>query len=258
MAHNKLNVFHWHLTDGQCFPIELPSWPELSAYGAYSDQMKYSAADMADIVDYAEVRGIRVIPELDTPAHAGNGWQFGEIEGFGKLSLCINRDDILTCPGSGSRCGVLNAANPNLYDILEDIYSDLAAIFKANNFHMGGDEVSFDCWKISPEIDAWLDQNGLSGIEDDYFTLWEQFQANASDRLTLANEGVKKDIILWTSTLTESNLGSISAADYTIQIWDESTDETVTNIISNDFKVIISNSNVHYLNCGRGRWAAKG
>ena len=33
-------------------------------------------------------RGIRVIPELDAPAHAGAGWNFGEKAGKGKLTLC--------------------------------------------------------------------------------------------------------------------------------------------------------------------------
>ena len=31
-----MNVFHWHISDSQSFPLELPSLPEFSRYGAYS------------------------------------------------------------------------------------------------------------------------------------------------------------------------------------------------------------------------------
>ena len=38
------------------------------------------------------LRGVRVLPEFDAPAHVGNGWQFGESEGKGKLAVCVNQE----------------------------------------------------------------------------------------------------------------------------------------------------------------------
>ena len=51
----------------------------------------YTPEIIRDIVEYARVRGVRVLPELDAPAHVGNGWQFGEREGMGRLALCVNQ-----------------------------------------------------------------------------------------------------------------------------------------------------------------------
>lgn len=67
MAANKLNVFHWHITDSHSFPILLPSEPELARKGSYGRDMIYSPADVRWVVDYAMSRGIRVIPEFDAP-----------------------------------------------------------------------------------------------------------------------------------------------------------------------------------------------
>lgn len=66
-------------------------YPELAKYGAYSPSEVYTHEDVKDIVDFARIRGIQVIPEIDSPAHAGNGWQWGPEKGLGDLSLCINQ-----------------------------------------------------------------------------------------------------------------------------------------------------------------------
>lgn len=67
MAHNKMNVFHWHITDSHSFPLELAKEPDLSTIGAYSARETYSRRDVKVIVEYARVHGVRVIPELDMP-----------------------------------------------------------------------------------------------------------------------------------------------------------------------------------------------
>ena len=62
-----MNVFHWHIVDDQSFPYESQQLPGLARYGAFSAQHTYSGDDVADIIAYAKDRGIRVIPEFDTP-----------------------------------------------------------------------------------------------------------------------------------------------------------------------------------------------
>lgn len=49
MAMAKLNVFHWHMTDSQSFPLVLKSHPDLSAIGAYSPEKVYTINDIIGV-----------------------------------------------------------------------------------------------------------------------------------------------------------------------------------------------------------------
>ena len=91
MAANKLNTFHWHITDSHSFPMYLNSLPLMHFYGAYSPDKVYKPEDIREIVEYGRIRGIRVMPEFDAPAHVGNGFQWGELNGLGKLAVCVNQ-----------------------------------------------------------------------------------------------------------------------------------------------------------------------
>src|SRR6202030_1710031 len=74
MAAVKMNVLHWHLSDDQGFRVESKRFPKLHEMG--SDGLYYSQAEIRDLVSYAHDRGIRVLPEFDTPGHSGS-WFVG-------------------------------------------------------------------------------------------------------------------------------------------------------------------------------------
>lgn len=74
LARYKMNVFHWHITDGPAWRIESHIYPELTAaenHLASRDPGKYySYEDIRELIYYANERKITIIPEIDMPGHS--------------------------------------------------------------------------------------------------------------------------------------------------------------------------------------------
>ncbi|XP_058448990.1 chitooligosaccharidolytic beta-N-acetylglucosaminidase [Malaya genurostris] len=253
MASVKLNVLHWHVTDSQSFPLELVSLPLVTTYGAYSDKEVYSQQDVREIVSYAKHRGVRVILEFDAPAHAGNGWQWAPSAGLGNLSVCINeqpwRKLCIEPP-----CGQLNPANPNLYTVLQKVYSEFANLIPPGEIlHMGGDEVFFGCWNATQEIVDHLGKNGKGRETKDFLDLWAEFQNNVLqlwDR-TRPNE-IHSPTVLWSSHLTDPNVIEqyLSNDRYIIQTWVEGNQDLPKQLLQKGYRLIISTKNAWYFDHG--------
>lgn len=251
MAASKLNTFHWHITDTHSFPFQSETYPKLSQYGAYTPNQIYTPEDIKSVVEYARSRGVRVIPELDAPAHVGEGWQWAGPN----VTVCVNAqpwNEYCVEPP----CGQLNPTNDNVYEILGGIYRDMLALFEPDIFHMGGDEVSFECWRSSPEIVNWMTEQGMGQNDSDYLQLWDMFQERAYVKVVEANLDKEIPVVLWTSHLTEQ--GSVNkyldTDKYIIQIWSNSSDQDIAELVNKGFRVIFSNYDALYFDCGFGGW----
>lgn len=255
MALVKLNVFHWHITDSQSFPMQLRALPEFSRIGAYHPRKVYTTEDMQEVVQYGRQRGVRVIPELDFPAHVAEGWQ-----GSG-LVVCYNEQPWARfC--AGPPCGQLDITNEALYPVLEKMYEEADEVFGVTDlFHMGGDEVMNSCWNTSEAIQRHILDRGLDLESGRTFTgLWAEFQRRVKDQYKGING--KARMVLWTSTLTEEEVVDeyLEPEDYVIQVWTTGTgkDSHVPHLLEKGYDVIMSNVDAFYLDCGFGSWVSTG
>ncbi|XP_037893640.1 chitooligosaccharidolytic beta-N-acetylglucosaminidase-like isoform X2 [Glossina fuscipes] len=250
MAMVKLNTFHWHIIDSQSFPMEIKARPELHKLGAYSQRKVYTHRDITEIVEYGRQRGIRIMPEFDAPAHVCEGWQ-------NKISAtaCFKATPWSNyCPEPP--CGQLDPTINDTYSVLQDIYQDMFNLFDPDVFHMGGDEVFFACWSDKQSIADWM--TGLNwDLENLGFTqLWGNFQMKAMRTVDSVAKNKQVPIILWTSLLTDPvHINRyLNKRRYIIQIWTEQNDSQVLGILERGFRIIVSNSDALYFDCGGSSW----
>ncbi|CAG9793975.1 unnamed protein product [Diatraea saccharalis] len=209
MASTKLNVFHWHVTDSHSFPLESTRVPQFTRYGAYSSSDIYSVEEVRQLIKYAQIRGVRVVIEIDAPAHAGNGWQWGKDYGFGDLAVCVNAEPwrrlCIEPP-----CGQLNPANPVMYRVLRNLYKDIAELLpKPAVLHVGGDEVFFGCWNSSEAIVNYMEEKGIERTVDGFIKLWGEFHTNAlqawDEELKSLGTDEPQPVMIWSSELTQAH-----------------------------------------------------
>lgn len=204
-------------------------------------------------VEYGRVRGIRVMPEFDSPAHVGEGWQHKN------MTACFNAQPwVKFCVEPP--CGQLDPTVDDMYNVVEDIFSDMFALYNPDVFHMGGDEVSVNCWNSSESIRQWMTQRGWGLTEADFMRLWGHFQSEALKRVDRVANGTHTPIILWTSRLTDEPFIDeyLDAQRYIIQIWTTGTDAVIKKILKRGFRIIVSNYDALYFDCGGPGWVQGG
>ena len=191
MALYKLNKFHWHLTDDQGWRLEIKKYPLLTEKGAWRkfnnhdhDCIKYAAEqdnpdyeiptdkiqivegdtlyggfytqeDVKEVIAYAQVRGIDIIPELDMPGHM--------------LAAVSNYDGISCFEETGWGSTFSSPVCPGKDSALEfckNVYTELIELFPYEYIHIGGDEVEKTNWKKCPDCQARMKEHSLKTEEE--------------------------------------------------------------------------------------------
>ncbi|KAI8373746.1 glycoside hydrolase superfamily [Blakeslea trispora] len=243
MAYNKMNIFHWHITDSHSFPLKLDNTPELANQGAYKlfqKRLIYTTNHVKKVVEYAYERGIRVIPEIDMPAHTGS-WG----KAYKEITTCTDNfylDEteewsrrFAAEPGAGQ----LNPIHKETYRVVEKIIKETASLFTDNWFHGGGDEPIYRCWEQDKSVRKYMRMHNATGQD-----LLHMFLKKELEIILDSN----KTVILWEDSVTNVDLPI--PKNVILQSWVN----PVMNAVKKGYKVIASNAQFWYLDCGHGGW----
>ncbi len=167
LAWNKLNRFHWHLSDDEAWRIEIEAYPALTEIGAWrghglavpsllgsgAEPMGgyYTKAAIREIVAYAASLGIAVVPEIDIPGHC-----YAMLKAIPELVDPGETGEYVSVQGFPNNC--LNPALPATYSVIETIFDEIIALFPSRIIHIGADEVPLGAWSGSPLALARLEE----------------------------------------------------------------------------------------------------
>jgi hexosaminidase len=192
LSRYKFNTFHWHLTDDNGWRIEIKSLPKLTEVGAWRvprvgefDKVNppepgeaatyggfYAQEDIREIIRYAQERFITIVPEIDVPGHS-----MAAVASYPELS-CTRDPNIKVNPGSRFSewyddgtfkmlvDNTLNPSDEKVYEFLDKVFTELAALFPGPYIHVGGDECYKGYWEKDPGCQALMKKLKLDHIEE--------------------------------------------------------------------------------------------
>lgn len=173
MELTKLNVLHWHLSDGTGFRVESKKLPLLQKLGGHSRY--YTQGDIREIIAYAADRGIRIVPEFDVPGHT-----LAILTAYPDLAaqkpVTTSKDwaqDCLVASSNGettTHCTrhpdlntpAMDPTSPGVLAFARVLFAEMAALFPDRYFHTGGDEVVSSQWNDNPQIAAYMKAHGYA------------------------------------------------------------------------------------------------
>lgn len=177
MAQYKLNKFHWHLTGDHGWRIEIEKYPELTEIGAWRPSRDgvdwyeaepprpdeecdyggfYSKEEIAEIVEYAALRHIEVIPEITLPNHCSP-----VLAAYPELSCDGGHYAVQVGPYWPDRA-ILCAGNDSVLAFMRNVLTEVAEMFPGEYIHIGGGEMVFDNWSECPLCQSRMRQLGLA------------------------------------------------------------------------------------------------
>ncbi|WP_026728311.1 family 20 glycosylhydrolase [Flavobacterium denitrificans] len=164
MSSYKLNNFHWHLTDDQGWRIEIKKYPKLTKIGSKRNQTLvgnkfertpfffdgnphggfYTQEEIKEVVKFAEDNYVNVIPEIEMPGHAS-----AAVTAYPNLA-CFPDRNYKVVESWGVFEDVFCAGKDETFTFLEDVLTEVMALFPSKNIHIGGDECPKTRWKACP------------------------------------------------------------------------------------------------------------
>jgi len=243
LAMLKMNVFHWHLTEGQGWRIEIKKYPRLTEIGsrvANGEQQQgfYSQEEIRDIVAYAKKLHITIVPEIDVPGHSE-----AALSAYPEYT-CFNK-----APESvmGFSKNLFCAGKEKTYTFLENVLDEVCDLFPSEYIHLGGDEAPKGNWDNCPDCQGMIQKEGLADAHE--------LQLYFSSRLANYLKTKGRKVIFWGDVIYHD--GYKLPDNVVIQWWNwrGHKDLAYKNAIKNGYPVICNTNYYTYLNFPVTPWS---
>lgn len=234
MVENKLNVFHWHLSEDQGWRVEIDAYPELTLkasershtnFGLKPHGGYYKKSELRDIVKYCSERNITVIPELDIPGHTQ-----AMLAAYPYLG-CFDRK-LKVATHWGVKHDILCAGKETTYEFVKTVLDELLEIFPSHYIHIGGDEAVKTRWNICPLCQAKLKELGLKDTN--------QLQAHFTNVIAEYLKSKGRETIIW----NEYEFSDICNSDIIWMAWN--CDKRIFDKIKEDGRTFINANSIPY------------
>lgn len=161
MAMYKLNKLQFHLIDDSGWRLEIKKYPKLTEVGAWAGSNAnrlggyYTQEDIKELIAYAELRNVEIIPEIEFPAHV-----LSAIVAYPWLG-CTGEQHEVPLQHFISR-DLLCAGKESSMKFLADVLEETVELFSSHYINIGGDEAVYSRWEECPDCQALLKREGLT------------------------------------------------------------------------------------------------
>ena len=176
LAMHKINILHLHLVDDQGWRIEIKKYPKLTDIGAWrvdQEEKHWSARkavdpnqkgtyggflsqdDLKELVAYAQLKNVEIIPEIEMPAHVTSA-----IAAYPELS-CLAKPVGVPSGGVWPITDIYCAGKEATFKFLENVLIEVMDIFPSKYIHIGGDEAPKYRWKHCKKCQQRMKEEGL-------------------------------------------------------------------------------------------------
>ena len=197
MAMVKMNVLHLYISDDQGYTIESKVFPKLHQQASGGNY--FTQVQIAEIIQYADQRGIRVVPEIDLPGHST-----AILTAFPELASIPRAYQLQDHWGVFDP--TVDPTKEKNYVFLDTLLTEVASLFPDHYFHIGGDENTGRDWAKSIPIQAFMKEKGLNS------TVSLQNYFNRHIQQILKRSG--KTIVGWDEILMKKMEDSIAKAHF--------------------------------------------
>lgn len=178
---HKMNILHLHLVDDQGWRIEIKKYPKLTEVGAWRVDQEHipwnsrsinnpkekgtyggflTQDDLKEIVAYATLKGVEVVPEIEMPAHVSSA-----IAAYPELS-CLENSIAIPSGALWPITDIYCAGKENTFQFLEDVLLEVMEIFPSKYIHIGGDEATKTNWEACSHCKKRIASEGLENVEE--------------------------------------------------------------------------------------------